>query len=63
MKNNKLYYVKKQDSEDYSMFGFVMWSDKSHAKKYTLEEAEKLIAHIPPHVGLGVLVEVSNETD
>jgi len=63
MKNNKLYYVKKQSSEDYSMFGFVMWSDKNHAKKYTLVEAEKLIAHIPHHVGLGVLVEVDNEMD
>lgn len=58
MKNQKMYWVQKEHNKDYSMVGFVMWTpQKQFAKKYTLEEANKLIAEIPPHLGKGVLVE------
>jgi len=58
MKNKKLYWVKKESTNDYSMFGFVMWTEqKQNAKKYSLEEAEKLIAEMPTHQGKGVLIE------
>ena len=58
MEKEKLYYVQKEGTEHYSMVGFVMWTDKKHAKKYTLEQAEKLVSSMPAHLGVGIMVEV-----
>ncbi|MCL2062046.1 MAG: hypothetical protein FWH03_05415 [Firmicutes bacterium] len=64
MEKEKMYLVKldgTRDGDHYSAIGFIMWSDKKHAKKYTLAQAEKLIAEIPEHMGKGVLVEAEAE--
>ena len=47
----------------YSMFGFIAWTEKKeHAKKYTKEQAEKLIREIPAHMGVGEMVAVTEWT-
>ena len=59
MDNQKLYLVQKESNKDFSMAGFVMWTEqKQFAKKYTLTEAKKLIKEMPSHMGKGVLIEV-----
>ena len=52
-----MYLVKLDGQETYSLFSFVGWAEqKQLAKKYTKEQAEKLIKEIPAHIGKGVLV-------
>jgi len=55
----KMYLVKLDGRNTYSMIGFVMWTTKGCARLYTLEQAMKLIRKIPPHIGKGILVEVA----
>jgi len=59
MMRTKMYLVKLDGKDTYSMHGFVMWTTRGCARAYSLEQAEKLIKEIPAHVGKGVLVEVA----
>ena len=55
-----MYLVKLQGTNDYSMFGFIMWTEQiEHAKRYTYIEAMQLIKTIPEHIGVGKLIEAS----
>jgi len=57
---NMMYLVKLQGTNDYSMFGFIMWTEQiEHAKRYTYIEAMQLIKTIPEHIGVGKLIEAS----
>ena len=56
----QMYWVKREKDGVLSMAGFVMWTDqKKYAKKYTIDQAKELINAISPHMGNGVLVEVT----
>ena len=60
MKNEKLYLVRLGEHGGFSMFGYLMWTLKEEvAERYTREQAEKLIAEIPHHMGKGTMVEVT----
>ena len=58
MEKQNLFYVKLQGTNTYSMFDFIMWTEQiEHAKKYTADQAMKLINAIPEHIGTGKLVD------
>ena len=56
---NKMYLVKLDGKDTYSMHGFAMWTTKGCARAYTLEQAKKLIGEVPAHIGKCILVEVA----